>query len=86
MSPSELKKLTLKQLRAIRTASFELRWTLALEAASAAERTEAALLLVSVNHAIIALENAELAKIRDELIDGIAAFVGIAARIAKLAV
>lgn len=68
MTPSALKSLTLQQLRATRKAMFSAAWMLALQGADAAARTEAAQQMLSVNHAIISLENQQLAAIRDPLI------------------
>lgn len=68
MSPSELKAMTLQQLRATRKAMFSAAWMLALQDADAAARTQAAQQMLSVNHAIMSLENQQLAAIRDQLI------------------
>lgn len=69
MSPSELRNAALKELRAARRAMLSARWTLSLEAVDPATREAAALELLRVNHAILKLENEQLAEIRDALVE-----------------
>ena len=69
MAPSELRKATLRELRAARKAMLSARWALSLEAADEETRAEAARELVRVNHAIIKLENEQLSEIRDALVE-----------------
>ena len=68
MSPSAIKSMTLSQLRATRTAMFSAQWMLTLEDADPASRTSAAQQMLAVNHAIVTLENEQLANIRDKLV------------------
>ncbi len=67
MSPSDIKAMTLSQLRAARKAMFSAQWMLALEGADAEARADAARCMLAVNHAIMSLENQQLADIRDRL-------------------
>ena len=69
MSPHETRRETLKQLRQARTEMMSLGWMLALEDADEQTRKQAALELLRTQQAIRKLENAELADIRDRLID-----------------
>jgi hypothetical protein len=79
MSPSEVKKETLKTLRQTRNAMMTAAWMDALKKKSAEERQEAALKLLDVNSAMHELQNSVLADIRDKLIANEAALLnGIA--------
>jgi hypothetical protein len=69
MSPSALRNEALRQLRAARLAMLSARWTLKLAKVDAETRSQAALRLLEINHAILTLENEELSEIRDELIE-----------------
>jgi hypothetical protein len=69
MSPSAIRNETLKQLRAARRSMLSARWTLRLADADAETRSEAAMKLLEVNHAILMLENRDLSEIRDALIE-----------------
>jgi hypothetical protein len=73
MSPSEIRKQTLKQLRAARTGMMSTEWMFALEKADPETQVRAAKELLRVHHAIQKLENAELADIRDKLLENEAA-------------
>ncbi|HBK56942.1 MAG TPA: hypothetical protein DDZ76_11775 [Xanthomonadales bacterium] len=68
MNPSDIKSMTLSQLRATRKAMFSAQWMLALETADPATRTSAAQQMLAVNHAIVTLENGQLDSIRQQLI------------------
>lgn len=69
MNPSDIKSMTLKQLRAARKAMFSAQWMIALEFASAEDRANAAQQMLAVNHAIVTLENGQLDSIRQQLIN-----------------
>lgn len=73
MSASEIRKETLKQLRAARTGMMSAEWMFALEKAEPETQVQAAKQLLRVHHAIQKLENAELADIRDKLLENEAA-------------
>jgi hypothetical protein len=68
MNPSDIESMTLKQLRATRKAMFSAQWMLSLQSADAATQSDAAHQMLAVNHAIVTLENQQLADIRDQLI------------------
>lgn len=68
MNPSDIKSMTLSQLRATRKAMFSAQWMLSLETADPATRTSAAQQMLAVNHAIVTLENGQLDSIRQQLI------------------
>lgn len=68
MAPSETRDRTLQELRRLRTAMMSAEWMLSLEAADEATRQAAARQLLRTQQAIVKLENAELAAIRDQLI------------------
>lgn len=69
MTPSELKKATLSNLRSLQETLNSSEWILALEDEKEdATRHEAALLLLNVNRAKVRLENTALADVRDALI------------------
>jgi len=69
MTPAEIRNATLSQLRAARTDMLSAEWTLALEGKDAKTQKEAAQRFLRVHHAVQQLENAELAKIRDALLE-----------------
>lgn len=69
MNPSDIRSMTLKQLRATRKAMFSAQWMLSLQTADATARTTAAQQMLAVNHAIVTLENSQLNDIRQQLID-----------------
>ena len=73
MSAAQVRKETLKQLRAARVGMMSARWTLALEKQDKKTRAKSAKELLRVHHAIQKLENAQLAKIRDKLLQNEAA-------------
>ena len=68
MSPSALRNMTLKELRAARRAMLSAPWTLGLEAADEETRAAAGMELLRVHHAILKLENERLTEIRDALL------------------
>jgi hypothetical protein len=67
--PSEIRSATLQQLRAVREDMMSAEWDLSMSAQTAAVKTAAAKKLVNVERAILALENADLAAIRDKLVE-----------------
>jgi len=67
MSPSSLRKMILKELRAARRAMLSAQWMLHLEAGDAEARTAAGRELLRVHHTILRLENEQLTEIRDAL-------------------
>ncbi len=69
MSPSEIRKATLKQLRETRKSMMSTRWTLSLEKKDEETQARAAKELLRVHHAIQKLENQQLADIRDKLLE-----------------
>jgi len=68
MSPSDLKSMTLSQLRETRSALSKYEYLLEVEKLSPEKRAEAALVSDSVQMAFLKMRNAELAEIRDKLI------------------
>lgn len=68
MTPLGIKTMTLSQLRSTRKSMLSAQWMLSLQDADPASRTSAAQQLLAVNHAIMTLENAQLADIRDALV------------------
>jgi DNA repair exonuclease SbcCD ATPase subunit len=75
MSPSALRNMTLKGLRAARRAMLSTSWTLGLETADEETRAAAGKELLRVHHAILKLENEQLAEIRDALLENEAELV-----------
>lgn len=69
MSPSSLRKMTLKELRAARRAMLSAQWMLHLETGDAEAQAAAGKELLRVHHAILRLENEQLAEIRDALLE-----------------
>ena len=67
-TPGDLQNMTLRQLRAVREDMMSAEWDLSMSAETAAVKTAAAKKLVNVERAILALENADLAAIRDQLV------------------
>ena len=68
MTPTEIRRATLEQLRAAREDMMSTRWMLKLRTASQQEKDDHARTLVKVQHTILELENKKLAEIRDDLI------------------
>jgi ribosomal protein L20 len=68
MTPTEIRKATLDQLRSTREDMMSTRWMLKLRAAAQQEKDDHARMLVNVQHAILELENKKLAEIRDQLV------------------
>lgn len=68
MTPTEIRKATLEQLRAAREDMMSTRWMLKLKTATQQEKDNHARTLVKVQHTILELENKKLADIRDDLI------------------
>jgi hypothetical protein len=66
MTPEEIRDLTLEQLRETRLAMMSAPWLIELKK-NPEKKTEAADTLLMVNSAILELENAEFASIRDKL-------------------
>lgn len=69
MSPSALRRMALKELRATRRTMLSARWMLTLEKADDETRASAGWELIRVNHAILKLENERLSEIRDGLLE-----------------
>ncbi len=69
MNATEHRNATLKQLRAARKQMMSLRWNLALEDQDKKTKNAAARTLLDIQHAILRLENQQLADIRDALVD-----------------
>src|SRR5262245_15022882 len=67
-TPVELQDMTLAQLRQVREDMMSAEWDLSMSGQPPAVKTAAAKKLVNVERAILALENADLAAIRDRLI------------------
>jgi hypothetical protein len=68
MTPAEIRDQILRQLRAARNEMTLPERVLALEDADAATKKQAAQDLLNTHHKIQELENAELAEIRDKLV------------------
>lgn len=68
MTPEEIKSKTLDELYALRKDMNSAEWRLSLEAAAPDDKRRAAEALLDVQQMILALENAQLAAIRDKLI------------------
>ena len=66
-TPEEIVEMTLEQLREFRTKTLTTEWSRAKEDADPETRSQAAKATIKVQHAILALENAELATIRENL-------------------
>jgi hypothetical protein len=66
-TPGEIRDETLRELRATRTAMHALEWDMALDEEPPSVQKRAAIARLNVGKAIIALENAQLAEIRDKL-------------------
>jgi hypothetical protein len=69
MTPGEIRDATLKELRATRQSMHQLEWDMALDGEPVAVQREAAIARLNVGKAIIALQNAQLAEIRDDLVE-----------------
>jgi hypothetical protein len=67
MTATQIHNMTLEQLRAVRTEMMSPRWLLSLEDEEPKTRTTAAKLLLSVQDAILKLENQALANIAAKL-------------------
>ena len=83
MSPSEIRDATVSELRAARRKMLSAEWTLSLEAQDKKTQESAAKEFLRVHHAIQKLENEELAKIRDDLIQNETALAQGRARLAE---
>jgi hypothetical protein len=83
MSASEVRNTTLSQLRAARTAMLSARWTLSLEEKDQKTQEDAAKEFLRVHHAIQKLENAQLAEIRDALLENEQALAEGSQKLAK---
>jgi ribosomal protein L20 len=77
---AEIRRATLKQLRATRKDMLSTRWTIRLETATDEEKSEYARMLGNVQLALLELQNKQMADIRDKIAahekaisDGIAA-------------
>jgi hypothetical protein len=68
MTPTEIRRATLEQLRATREDLLSTRWMSKLKTATQPEKDAHARTLVSVQHALLELENKKLAEIRDALV------------------
>jgi hypothetical protein len=68
-APSELKDMTLKELRAARKAMLSGPWKVFIQKQPLEVRREAAHKAVDIEQAILELENADLAAIRDKLVE-----------------
>ncbi|HEX6092503.1 MAG TPA: hypothetical protein VFZ07_04070 [Dongiaceae bacterium] len=68
MTPAELKRATIVQLRAARTAMMSPDWTEKVKVLPLNEQQDAARLLFQTHHAINELANKQLSEIRDKLI------------------
>ncbi len=82
-APGELKSMTLKELRAARKDMLSGPWRLAIKAQPAEVRRAAALRFLDVEQAILELENAALADIRDKLAANEAALIAGTKALAK---
>jgi hypothetical protein len=67
-APAELKDMTLKELRASRKAMMSGPWKVFIQKQPVEVRRDAALKAVDIEQAILELENADLAAIRDKLV------------------
>jgi hypothetical protein len=68
-APSELKDMTLKELRAARKAMLSGPWKVFIQKQPLEVRRDAAHKAVDIEQAILELENADLAAIRDKLVE-----------------
>lgn len=68
MTPTEIRRATLEQLRATREDMLSTRWMLKLRTATQQEKDDHARTLVNVQHTLLELENQKLAAIRDKLV------------------
>lgn len=66
-TPGEIRNETLRELRAMRVTMHALEWDMALDGQPEAVQKKAALERLNVGKAILALENTQLAEIRDGL-------------------
>jgi hypothetical protein len=69
MAPYKLRDMTIKELRATFLAMLTPEWDLALEECTPKEKERAAKVLLAVHSSRIRMGNAELANIRDKLIE-----------------
>ena len=67
MAPFEIRDSSLRALRTALKSMMSAGWFLALEGEDDQTRAQAALLMLRVNHAILTMENTQLADIRDQL-------------------
>lgn len=90
-APAELREMTLKELRAARKAMLSGPWKVSIQKQPPEKRRDAALKLSDIQQAILALENADLADIRDrlaanedDLLAGVQALAGARQNLAKV--
>jgi hypothetical protein len=69
MAPYELRDMTKSELSATLHAMMSAEWVIALEESTPTEKKRAAMTLLALNHARTKMNNAELANIRDKLIE-----------------
>lgn len=69
MTPGKIRKETLKELRATRKSMTSAAWLLSIQKQPIEVRRDAALKLLDVEQAILALGNATLSDIRDQLVE-----------------
>lgn len=68
LTPEEIKNMAVEQLRAFREKTLTIEWSMAKQAASQDDRRVAARAAIQAHQAILALDSAELANIRDQLV------------------
>ena len=68
LTPTQIQTATVEQLRAAREEMLSARWMLSLEDETEDTRRQSARILLQVQHAVLTLENAKLADIRDKLV------------------
>ena len=67
LTPEEIKNMTVEQLRAFREKTLTIEWSMAKQDASQDDRRVAARAAIQAHQAILALGNAELENIGDQL-------------------
>jgi hypothetical protein len=82
-APGELKSMTLKELRAARKDMLSGPWKISIKAEPPDVRRAAALRFLDIEQAILELENAALADIRDKLAENEAALLAGTKALAK---
>lgn len=83
MTPAEIRNATLSQLRSARTAMLSAEWTLSLEGKDSKTQAKAARQFMRVHHAVQKLGNAELAAIKDALLQNESALAQGREKLAK---